>query len=229
MEIKYSKKKQEMRKDLFFDLVNNSKDFTEKNSKTLVSIGIALLIVLIGLFGYRYINAANEQKTQDSFGKAMVAYSTGDEVRAMEALKYVVDNHKGSAQAVYSAFILGNVYLQGGKFDEAINWFNQASSKNAETGFVGAGALEGLATCYAEKGNREESIKYLQQALTDERIRYRFPELAWKAALLSKDMGKLTEAKKYCEQIVNDTTSQAKEFKQKAENVLTEIMVLQKS
>ena len=65
----------------------------------------------------------------------------------------MIDNNKNSPQANYSAFVLGNLYLQQGKFDESITWFKEAESKSDKTGFVGADALEGLAACYEVTGS----------------------------------------------------------------------------
>ena len=229
MEIKYSKKKQEMRQDPIMDFLTDAKEFIDKNSNAIVVCAIASCVVLAGGWAYRYFKTTGEEKAQEAFGKAMVAYQSGDEARAVEAFRSVIDNNKNSPQANYSAFVLGNLYLQQGKFDEAITWFKEAESKSDRAGFVGADALEGLAACYEAKGNREEALGCLQKALEDQRIRYRSPQLAWKAALLSKDLGRLADAKRYCEQIVADTMSQAAPYRQKAGNFLTEIQVLEKS
>jgi TolA-binding protein len=229
LEIKYSKKKQEMRQDPFLDFLGNAKVFIDKNSNAITIGAIAVCVLLAAGWGYQYFRKSGEAKAQDSFGKAMVAYQSGDEARAVDAFRAVIDNNKNSPQASYSAFVLGNLFLQQGKFDEAITWFKDAQSKNARTGFVGADALEGLAACYEAKGNREEALNYLQKALEDQRVRSRFPELAWKAALLCKDLGKLGDAKRFCEQIVSDTVAQAAGYKQKAGNFLVEIQILEKS
>jgi tetratricopeptide (TPR) repeat protein len=229
VEIKYSKKKQEMRQDPIMDFLTDAKEFIDKNSNAIVVVAIAACVVLAGGWAYRYFKTTGEEKAQEAFGRAMVAYQSGDEARAVEAFRSVIDNNKSSPQATYSAFVLGNLYLQQGKFDESITWFKEAQSKNDHAGFVGADALEGLAACYEAKGNREEALGCLQKALEDQRIRSRFPQLAWKAALLSKDLGRLADAKRYCEQIVADTVSQAAPYRQKAGNFLTEIQVLEKS
>jgi tetratricopeptide (TPR) repeat protein len=229
LEIKYSKKKQEMRQDPFLDFLNTAKEFIDKNSNAIMMGAIAVCVLLAGGWAYQYFKKSGEQKAQELFGKAMVAYQSGDETKAVEAFKAVIDNSKNSPHASYSAFVLGSFFLQQGKFDEAINWFKEAESKKAQTGFVGADALEGLSACYEAKGNREEALNYLQKALDDQRVRSRFPELQWKAALLCRDLGKLSDAKRFCERIIGDTVAQAATFRQKAENFMTEIKVLEKS
>jgi len=229
VEIKYSKKKQEMRQDPLLDFLNDAKEFIDKNSNTIMIGVIALCLLLAGGWAFQYFKKSGEEKAQEAFGKAMVAYQSGDEIKAVDAFRAVVENHRNTPQASYSSFVLGNLFLQQGKFDEAITWFKDAESTNPHTGFVGADALEGLSACYEAKGNREEALGCLQKALDDQRIRNRFPGLEWKAALLCRDMGKLADAKRFCEQIVGDTTVHAASYKQKAGNFLTEIQVLEKS
>ncbi|HUI93878.1 MAG TPA: tetratricopeptide repeat protein [Chitinivibrionales bacterium] len=223
MEIKYSKKKQEIRKDAFLDFVGQARQFIDAKSNTLLAVGIAVCLVVAGFGVYRYVSKTGEVQAKDAFGKAMVSYINGDDRNAVEGFKNVVDNHKNSPQAVYSAYILGNIMLRQEKIDEAVQWFKSAVSASPKTGFVGADAYEGLAACYDAKGNREEALDCLKKALADSRIRYRFPSLAWKAALVSKELGRDEDAKRYCQQIVADTISQAAAYRQKAENFIVEI------
>jgi tetratricopeptide (TPR) repeat protein len=187
---------------------------------------------------FNSIKKSGLQKAQESFGKALVLYEIGsgsskgaDEnfLKAVDAFKAVVENHKGTPQATYSAYLLGNIFLKQQRFDEAITSFNAAVSANPRTGFVGASALEGLATCYEAKGNTEEALTYLKKALQDERLRYRGPALAWKSALICKDLKKVDDAKSYCQKIIADTMSAAASFKQKAENMLVELSIQEKS
>ncbi len=225
MEIKYSKKKQEIRKDPFLEFLAKAKEFSVAKGNSLMGAGIVLCLVVAGFLVYGYLQKTGEAKALDAFGRAMVAYAAGDEIKAVEAFKTVVDNSKSSPQAVYSAFLLGSMLLRQEKYDEAITWFTTAVSGNAKAGFVAGDAQEGLADCYEAKGNREEALKYLAKALDDPRLAYRFPAIEWKAALISKELGRSDDAKRYCSRIVSDTTSQAAAIRQKAENLAQEIDV----
>jgi tetratricopeptide (TPR) repeat protein len=223
LEIQYSKKKQEIRKDAFMDFLAQAKEFVEGKSNVLLGAAIVLCLLLGGLGVYHYLDKTGEAQAQEAFGKAMVAYTGNDERNAVEAFKTVADNHKNSPQAAYSAYILGNMLLRQEKYDEAITWFKAAAAGKPQTGFVAADAYEGMAACYDAKGSREEALNSLAKALADSRIRYRFPSLAWKAALISKDLGRVDDAKRFCRQIVSDTVSQAAAYKQKAENFIVEL------
>jgi tetratricopeptide (TPR) repeat protein len=225
LEIKFSKKKQEMRQDPFLDLLAKVKDFAESRGNALTAAGIAVCLVVAGVLVYGYLQRSGEEKAVDAFGKAMVAYATGDERGAVEAFKTVVDNSKNSPQAAYSAFVLGSVFLRQQKYDEAISWFTVAASGTAKSAFVAADAQEGLSECYEAKGDKEKALKCLSQALDDSRLKYRQSAIAWKAALISRELGRADDAARYCKRIESDTTSQAAGYRQKAENLVEEMAV----
>jgi|GEM_PF-625211 tetratricopeptide (TPR) repeat protein len=225
LEIKYSKKKQEMRQDPFLDFLAKAKEFGEARGNALTAAGIAVCLVIAGVLVYGYLQRSGEAKAVEAFGKAMVAYSTGDERSAVESFKAVVDNNKNSPQAAYSAYVLGSIFLREQKYDEAVSWFTTAASGNSKAGFVVADAQEGLAECYEAKGNREEALKCLSKALDDSRLRYRLAAIAWKAALISRELGKPDEAAQFCKRIESDTTSAAAEYRQKARNLIETITV----
>jgi tetratricopeptide (TPR) repeat protein len=236
VEIKYSKKKQEMRKDPVFDFIMRAKDFCVAQSNFIMGLSVAVVLVVGVILIYSAIKKSGNEKAQEAFGKAMLYYENGNSAgnggenlfKAVEAFKSVADNNKNSPQAIYSAYILGHIFLRQQRYDEAITWFNAAISKNKSNGFVGASALEGLAACYEAKGNVEESINYLKKALSDDRLEYRSPALEWKIALMSRDIKKFDMAGTMCRQIIADTTYSASEYRQKAQNLLTEIQIMEK-
>jgi tetratricopeptide (TPR) repeat protein len=236
MEIKYSKKKQEMRKDPVYEFIMRAKDGFVGQSNIIMGVTVGIVLVLGGVMIYNSVKKSGNQKAQEAFGKALIAYEAGSTgtngenlYKAVEAFKAVVDNNKGAPQAIYSAYILGNVFYRQQRFDEAITWFNAALSKNPHSGFVGAGALEGLADCYEAKGNLDEALSHLKKALDDQRLKYRAPEIEWKIALINKNLRKFEDAKGMCRKLASDTTSAAAVYKQKAENLLTEIRIQEKS
>ncbi len=238
MEIKYSKKKQEMRKDPVFDFIMRAKDVVVAQSNIILIVTLGVVLVLGGGMVYNSVKKSGYQKSQDAFGKAFMAYeasATGgpgsDEnlAKAVDAFKSVVDNYKGTPQATYSAYLLGHIFLKQQRYDEAITWFNAALTRSSTTGFAGASPLEGLATCYEAKGNPEEALGYLRKALLEDRIKYRSAALAWKSALLCKDLKKIDDAKSFCQKILADTVAASAPYKQKAENLLVEISLQEKS
>jgi tetratricopeptide (TPR) repeat protein len=238
VEIKYSKKKQELRKDPVLEFIMRAKEVVVAQGNTIMIVAIGIALVLGGGLIFNSIKTSSFQKSQEAFGKALLTYEqnagnpaeVSDNLsKTIDGFKAVADNFKGSPQATYSAYLLGHIFLRQQRYDEAITWFNAAMTKNPQTGFVGASALEGLATCYEAKGNIEEALNYLKKALLDDRIKYRSAALEWRSALLCKDLKKLEDARLSCQKILADTVAAAAQYKQKAENLLVELSIQEKS
>ena len=227
-----------MRKDPVLEFIMQAKDFVVTQSNTITIVTLAIVLVLGGGMIYNSIKKSGFQKSQEAFGKAMLAYESSasgapnsDESlsKAVDEFKSVVDNYKGAPQAAYSAYLLGHIFLRQQRYDEAMTWFNAALTKSSKTGFVGASALEGIANCYEAKGNLEEALNYLRKALLDDRLNYRDAALEWKSALLCRDLRKLDDARRSCQKILADTVAAAAPYKQKAENLLIELSIQEKS
>lgn len=223
MEIKYSKKKEEMRHDPVIETIVKARAYVVENSSTLLSAVIILLLVFAGFSAYSYVKKSGQRRAAEAFGKAMIAFSGQDRAAAVEALSLVADKHRSTPQAAYAAYLLGHLYMAQQDFSEAITWLEVAAG-HAKAGFIGGEALEALAMCYEATGDKERSLEYLQKALKNKEVTFRIPALRWKAALACRSLGRNDESRGYCEQILSDTL--AVQYRQKAQNLLAEITAL---
>lgn len=204
-----------MREDPVLDFLLQSKEFVKKHSNTLTIGLVAVVVLVVGLSIYNSSGKANEGKIQNSFGKAMISYENQEMEKASENFRIVAEKYPNSAQGLQSAYLLGSIYFDQGKYDDAQKFFEKATKDKKE--FIGAQALEGIAACYEAKGDNTNAMKYLEKALEDKRISYRHGAIRWKIVLLIKasDEGK---AKKLCNDIISDTT--ATDYHQPAENLI---------
>ena len=218
MDIKYNKHKHELREDPILGFLLDTKEHFKKN-RNLVSGGlIAVVVVVAGLSVYNLSSKADEKKIQSAYGNAMISYDKQQMGEATENLKIVAEKYPHSPQGLQSAYLLGGILFEQGKFDDSKKFFEMASKEHKE--FLGAQALEGLAACYEAKGDVPSSIKFLEKALADDRIVYRHGAIRWKMALLKKSSD-ITQTKKLCNEIIADST--ASEYHQPAENLLAVI------
>jgi TolA-binding protein len=227
LEIKYSKKKEELRKDPVMDSIMDARDWLTHNTSFITGT-LIVLVFIAGFFGvYQYMKRSAEVKAQDAFGKAMIAYQQQDIPAAAVAFKDIVENFKNTPQAVYGAYMLGYIFLSQQKDDEAINWFKTAVSKNKKTSFAGAEPLEALGVCFEAKGNIAEAENYYTRALQESRLDFRYPAIKWKLALISREKGNYQKASAFCQEIMADTM--AVKYHRDADNLLTEIRCMQGS
>jgi tetratricopeptide (TPR) repeat protein len=226
LNITYSKKKQEMRHDPIMESLLDVKNWLAKNNTVLASVALALVFILVVGAVYMTIRRSSIEKAQEGFGKAMSAYVRGDEAKAVELFTNVADNNKSTPQAAYSAYIIGSIYLNQDKYDEAIEWLSQVANRN-DAGFVPGEALEALGTAYEGKGDIDNAKKYYDKALADNRAAYRHPAIRWKIALLDNQLKQFDNAKNQCRKILSDTL--AVEFHSRAQQLMAEIRYSDKS
>lgn len=221
MNIQYSKQKQELRRDPVMESLLKANEFLFAKSNAVLAVGVAALVALGGYTAYQSMKRMSIAKAQESFGKALVVYAANDAQKATEALALVVENHGNSPQAAYSALLLGSIYMREQRYDEAAKWYEAARSKAGSGNLVRGSALEALGTCAEWQGDNDKAVGYLSQALKDESVKYRWPSIRWKLALISKGQGKADVAERMCQEIVSDTL--AADLKGDAENLLAEI------
>ncbi len=226
MNIQYNKQKRDVNNDPLVDALLRAKEFVTAHAQSLVVFGIVVVVVVVGVLTYQGMKARSIRKAQESFGSAMMAYASGDNQKAIDALSLVQSNHANTPQASYSALLMGNLLLNQGKYEEAIKHFEFARARGSGT-FVAGSALEGLAACYEAKGDNARAISLLEQALADSKVGFRRSSLRWKIALISKNTQLFDKALRYCRDIVSDTS--ASDYRTRAENLLVELEALKGS
>jgi tetratricopeptide (TPR) repeat protein len=221
LNIQYSKKKEEIRKDPVMEWLLSVKSFFAGNQRNL-AIGGGTVLVIVAIAALVSWNTGKRKaEAQEIYGKAMIAFQRGNLEEAQGIITGLIDKYGSTPQAGYGSFLLGTINYRQEKYDEAIKWFEVASRIKNHTAFVPGGALEQIASCYEAKGDLEKSLSYLKEALADPNAAFRFPAIRWKLALQAMELNKTKEAQDFCTQIVSDTT--AGEFRQKARNLLLEI------
>ncbi|MBN1760152.1 MAG: tetratricopeptide repeat protein, partial [Chitinispirillaceae bacterium] len=204
---KYNKQKQELREDPVLDGLMKTKDLVQKHNSTVIGT-LSVAVVIVGLVsGYNYFKNSRISQARNEFGKAMVLYNDQKLGDAIDQFRAVAEKYRSTVTGTISAYMLGSILNQQGRYDEAITWY-EAVGKGTNAGFVNAQAWEGLATAYEMKNDTAAALKYLEKALTDDRIAYRHAELRWKAALLYR-ASDTAKAIALCDNILNDTLATA--------------------
>ncbi len=218
MNIKYSKKKEELRKDPVLESIEKSRIFIKEKGNRIITSIVIIVIIFIGFQIVTYVKETSLSKAQDDFGRAMIVYTEGDVTKAIEAFNLVIENHKKTPHAAYSAYMIGYISLLKENYDGAIDYFEKVLSNKKDIGFIQGQSLEGLATCYEAKGDLNKSLHYFEKAINNKTVAYRYPTIKWKMALINKKLGNDDKVFHYCNEIISDTL--AMDLKKKAENLL---------
>lgn len=218
MNIKYSKKKEELRKDPVLESIEKAGVFLKENGNRVFTVIVIGVLLFVGFQIFTYVKRTGVAKSRDSFGAAMILYKDGEMNKAVEAFNLVMENHGKTPHAAYSAYMIGNIYMLQENYDNAINYFEKALLNKKNTGFIRGQSLESLATCYEVKGDLNKALEYFQKAVEDKTVAYRYPAIKWKMALINKKLGNSDKVLNYCTDLITDTL--AVNFKKKAENLL---------
>lgn len=220
MNIHQNKEEKSLKVDPLVTWLIEVKAFGKKNSNMLIGVLVAIVIGVAGVTIFGQIQKSAAGKASEAFGSAMIAYTGHDYAKSVELFKNVSENYRSTVQGIQSAYMLGSIFYEQEKYDEAITWYTVASQGGEKADFVAGEALEAIALCYEAKGDVTSAVSYLEKALKDDKVKFRHTAIKWKLALLIKGAD-VKRAKILCNEIVSDTL--AKEFHQKAENLIAAI------
>src|SRR6187402_2775818 len=164
----------------------------------LLAIG-ALILVVGGIFGYRYfISEPNEKKAAEAIFRAESNYRldsiqlalNGDAVNP--GFVKIISKYDGTKAGNLSKFYAGSCYLKLGDYKNAIKYLKDFSTSSVQ---VQARANSLLADAYSESGNKEEAVSLYRKAGTAfEKDDYNSPEYLFRAGALYEVMGKNKDA-----------------------------------
>lgn len=165
---KENKKKNEVNE--FDQTIEASKTFFEKNKKTILYGGGAVLFVIIAalLIHQFYITPRNEKaavelsKCEQLFLEGKYDKALNGEVDGAAGFLSVAEQY-GSTKAGNLAWMYAGIcYAQDGKAEEAIKMFEKFD--DCGDAVVSPAALGALGNCYAEVGQNEKAIATLLNA-----------------------------------------------------------------
>ena len=125
MNIKYSKKKEELRRDPVLETIEKARRFIISQSNKLTTGLVVIVLLLAGFQISSYLQRKKLAEVQDDFGRAMLLYSAQDETNAIDAFTRVVEDYGNTPHAAYSAYMVGHMYLYQAKYDNAIDYFQR--------------------------------------------------------------------------------------------------------
>jgi len=220
--IEYSKKKQEMRRDPLMEFLVEAKQFIITRSNALIGIGVGIAVVIAALAAWNGIQKNQIRKAQEAFGNAMIVYGKNDDQKAFEEFAKVIESYGGSPHAAYSAYLMGQMLVKQGKHQDALKWFEMARAKGRAS-FVGGSAIEGLAVCYEYLGQMDKAQSCFAEAMKNDQLKFRQNAIRWKLALINQEQKQFDKAMQFCSQIVADTSE--KVLRDQAANLLEEIKI----
>ena len=121
-------------------VITRSEEFIEKNQKTIIIVIVAILVVILAIFGLRkwYFQPRETRAAEEMFA-AEQWFAQGDFDKALNGddtyrgFLGVIDNYKCTKAGNLAKYYAGIANLRLGNYDEAIKWLGKYKGKDTFT------------------------------------------------------------------------------------------------
>jgi TolA-binding protein len=162
------------------DVVERARGFWVTNRKIIIIVGTAVIVILGGYLGYKYlVQIPNEKKANDlvfpaeklfglmagssSFNKDTVnMVLNGDKASGVTGLLKIASNYGGTKSGNRAEYMIGATYLQLKQFDKAIKHLKEFDGNDADQ--VQSKAYILLGHAYAEQKKTDDALDYYKKA-----------------------------------------------------------------
>jgi tetratricopeptide (TPR) repeat protein len=143
---------------------------------TQVVAGVVVLLVAAGaILVSAHMRKSASQNSEKEFALAISQYNVGDLEAAATAFGRIKDKYGSQNSGELSRFFLGKTYFAQGKYDEAMNAFDQYLAKAGKDAPFQTAAAIGKAECMEELQNftgAADVLDRLSQGMDDKDPRY---------------------------------------------------------
>ena len=172
----------------------------EKNQKAIIGVIVAVVVLVGGYFGYKYlVQAPNEEK-------AATALFNAERWFEMDSLNYtlngngqqagalaVIKKYEGTKAGNLARYYAGMAYLRTGDAANAIKQLEKFDGAGTPLQYLAYGAL---GDAYMDSNNPGKGVELYKKAAGNEKDNFISPLYLFRAALASEVGGKADEAKK---------------------------------
>jgi len=204
-----------------------AEDFVQRNRNLLLSMLAAVVLLVGGIFFYRYYTQNQEAEAQKYMFRA-VAYFEADSLNKAlngdgvnDGLLKIADDYGNTKAGNLAHFYAGVGLLKQGKFDDAISHLKDFSADDL---LLQARAYSLIGDAYLEKNQAAEAAEYYQKAANHEPNKYFTPTYLLKLGIAYEQNKQNDKAIEVYDKIISQyedaaETITAKKYKSKLEGL----------
>ncbi len=163
--------KRELKEDTLITAYVKATQFYDTNRKNVNLALTGLVVLVLGLVLWSNNRAQNNMSAETQFGEVFGLYDQGQYQMAADGvpernipgLKSIVENYGNSDAGQIARLYLANCYYQLGKYDEALQAFDEFSPA---TPLLAVSRYSGIASCYAARHEYAKAGEYFEKAAT---------------------------------------------------------------
>ena len=178
-------KKDEERLESIESTLGKTEMFVENNKKTITAVVIAVVIVILAIFGIKkyYIDPRNDEAMLQMF-RAEQFFAADDYATALNGdgnnlgFMDIINNYGGTKSGNLARYYAGVCYLNLGEFENAIKYLGEYKGKDD---IVKPLAMGLMGDAYLELDNPAEAAKCYERAALDSKNSFTSPMMLMKA------------------------------------------------
>jgi hypothetical protein len=179
--------------------------FIKQKKNAIIGAVVAFAVLILAVLSFNYLGEQKQINSKKAFAEALSSISPENRDDAIEKLRVVSDDYKGTVYATYSLLLIGQALLDKGEYREAAVIFDEALKSKPTVAFLTAQIYGSKAVALEYDNALDEALTSYKKALAIPNNYYRRNEYLLKSALLNLRMGQKDEAKKLFEEIIADS------------------------
>ena len=187
---------------------SKTEQFIEKNQKIILIVVGAMILVVLGYFGFKRLYLVpREKEAQSQMFMAEKYFEMDSLTKALKGdgnnlgFLAIIDDYKFTKSANLSHYYAGICYLKKGEFQNAIDQLSDFSTGDEVVGPMAIGAM---GDAYMELNNTDKAIGYYLKAADKRTNDLTSPLFLMKAGMAYELAGKNEEALKVYERVKTD-------------------------
>lgn len=188
------------------------------NKQTSIMIVAGIIIVLAGISSFNYMKIKKENEAKTQFSMLFINQEKNGRFD-LDAVQEVYETNSIPMLAGDAAFIYASEMLNSGKYDEAMEWFDNALGKKDLPNFIKVSIYVGKGVVEEHNNNINGAVDNYEKALSVGNSEFNKNDIREKIILLKNRVGETEGVQKLCNDVISDTTA-TNEQVQTAKNIL---------
>jgi len=156
--------------------------YVRNNSRHVIRIAVAVLIISFLTYGWIYYNREKEKEASLVFYQSEQFYKSNrysqtanqpvEEGYSLALRKFedIMKKYSGTSSALKALFYIGDCYYHLRDYDKAIDYYKQFINRSRKGDYLVCFAFEGLGYCYEEEEDYQQALEYFKKSMEESEI-----------------------------------------------------------